>query len=108
MILGIAMLLCCCSEAQVQIKNNSSVPLEDVAITAGERSGEVVKRIEPFAEGKTTICPRGEAGTFALSFKANGQIYRSQHGLYFECNPTYRISIEVSPKFDATAGLIFR
>ena len=108
MIFGIAALMCGCGGAQVDIRNNAAVPLEDVAITAGERSAQVVKRIEPLAEGKTTICPAGEAGEFALSFKASGQLHRSEHRLYFECDSLYRIHIDVSSKFDATADLIFK
>jgi len=64
-----------------------------------------VKFVEPRSVQWTSICARGEAGVLEVSFSANGQVYRNEEGLYFECNSFYAIKVDVSPGFDVTVSL---
>ena len=91
-----------CGGAQVNILNQSSAPLQDVTVEARGVLAEV-KVVEPKSAQRTSICPKGEAGALQVSFKANGQSYRSEQALYFECNSSYEISVDVSPSFEVSA-----
>src|SRR5262245_22709199 len=91
-----------CGGAQVNILNQSSTPLQDFTVEARGALVEV-KAVGPKSGQRTSICPKGEAGALQVSFKANGRSYRSEQALYFECNPSYEISVDVSPGFEVSA-----
>ena len=95
-----------CGGAQVDIRNQSSTRLHDVTFVARGASAEV-SLVEPKSEQRTSLCPKGEAGAIQVSFIANGQTYRREQGLYFECNSSYAIKVDISPTFEisATVGL---
>lgn len=93
-----------CGGAQVDIRNQSSARLHDVTVVARDASA-VVNFVEPKSEQRTSICPKGEAGAIQVSFVANGQIYRGAQALYFECNSSYAIKVDVSPSFEISASV---
>jgi hypothetical protein len=78
-----AFLACACGGAEVNVRNQSSTRLEGVVISAQGVSA-AIDAVEPSAERKTSICPKGEAGSIELSFLANGAQHQSKHSLYFE------------------------
>ena len=98
----LAFVACACGGAEVTVRNQSSTRLQDVVISAAGDSAEI-DAVEPSAEGKTSICPKGETGSLALSFVANGKQHQSKHSLYFECNSSYRVLLKVSPQFVTAA-----
>jgi hypothetical protein len=98
------LVVCACGGAEVRVQNRSSTRLEEVVISA-QGDSAAIDVVEPSAERKTAICPRGEAGSLELSFRANGTQQRSAHPLYFECNSSYRVVIDVSPELDVAAAL---
>ena len=59
--------------------------------------------IEASEEQTTSICPKGEAGLLGLSFRANGNDFQREIPPYFECDPFYKIKVEVSDAFEVTA-----
>lgn len=96
-----------CGGAGVHVRNRSAQALRDVVLTT---KGATV-RIEAIAasgEATTSICPRGEAGRFELSFQSNGHAYHSEQVGYFECDFLYRIDVDVSPTFDVTSRVSLR
>ena len=93
-----------CGGAEVNVRNQSSTRLQDVVISA-EGDSAAIDAVEPSAERSTSICPEGETGSLELSFTVNGKEHRSRHSLYFECNSSYRILLNVSPEFDAAAAV---
>ena len=101
-ILAFAALSGACGGAGVEVRNQSAVRLDDVIISAGGKSATIA-RVESRARERTSICPKGEAGTLGLSFRANGQVHTSEHALYFECDWMYSVKIDVSPVFKVSA-----
>jgi hypothetical protein len=99
---GLAFIVSACGGAQVAVRNQSSTRLQDVTVVA---AGDSVKinLVEPSSEQRTSICPKGEAGSIQLSFTADGQVYRTEEALYFECNSSYAITLNVSPHFEVSA-----
>ena len=98
------MLAAGCRGADVNVRNLSSTRLENVTISANGAAANI-DRIEPGADGRTSLCPRGEAGSADVSFRANGREHRRQLELYFECDPLYRLQFDVSSDLDVTASL---
>jgi len=94
--------LCACRGAQVTVLNRSEARLEKVVVSARGDS-KTIDAIEASEEQTTSICPKGEAGTLELSFMANGNDYKRDTPLYFECNYSYRVKVEVSAAFEVTA-----
>jgi hypothetical protein len=93
--------------AGVEVRNRSAARLEDVVISANGKSA-TIERIEPQAESRSSICPTGEAGTLGFSFRANGQAYKSEHAVYFECDWLYVTRVDVSPALQAVATVSLR
>ena len=98
----VAMICSACGGAQVDIRNRSSAQLRDVTITATADSAKI-SVVESMSEQRTSICPKGETGAIQVSFTANGQAYRSDQPLYFECSSSYAIKVDVSPSFEVSA-----
>jgi hypothetical protein len=101
-ILAFAILGGACGGAGVQVRNRSAVRLDDVVISANGRSA-TIEKVESQAEERTSICPKGEAGTLGVSFRANGQVHTSEQALYFECDRLYVIRVEVSTDLQVVA-----
>lgn len=98
----LGLILCACRGAQVSVLNRSSARLERVVVSAGGDS-MTIEAIAPSSEQSTSICPKGEVGLLGLSFKANGNDYKRDTPLYFECDSFYEIKVEVSATFEVTA-----
>ena len=98
----LGLLFCACRGAQVNVLNRSSARLEQVVVSAPGDS-VTIDAIEASGEETISICPKGEAGVLGLSFKVNGNDYNKDTPLYFECNSSYSITVEVSAAFDVTA-----
>jgi hypothetical protein len=96
-----------CGGAEVNVRNQSSTRLQDVVISA-EGDSAAIDAVEPSAGGKTTICPKGETGSLELSFMADGKWHHSKHSLYFECNSSYRVLLNVSPEFETAAAVTLK
>ena len=101
---GLVFIGSACGGAQIDIRNQSSTRLQDVTVAARGASSSI-KLVEPRSEQHTSICPKGEAGVLEVSFTANGKVYRSEESLYFECNSSYVIKVEVLPTFDVSAAV---
>jgi hypothetical protein len=96
-----------CGGAEISVRNHSSMPLQDVIIAAAG-SSTTIELIAPESDERTSLCPRGEAGSADFSFRANGQQYRHQLAVYFECDFLYRLQIDVSPRLEVTAAASLR
>lgn len=101
-ILAVAILNGACGGAGVEVRNRSAARLDDIVISANGRSASI-RTVESQAQGTTAICPKGEAGMLGFSFRRGGQSYHSEHSLYFECNSSYIIRIEVLPTLRVVA-----
>jgi hypothetical protein len=99
-VLGLSLMVAC-SGARLEIRNQSSSRLHDVTIVATGTS-VAVGSIEPSASKISSICPKGEAGSLRISFRAGDKVFQSDKPLYFECNAFYRIRVDVSPVFEPT------
>ena len=96
-----------CRRAVVYIDNHSSSRLLDLFVTAG---GDRVKVdfVEPMGRRRALLCPRGEAGSFEITFTAGREMYRSTQSAYFECNGAYLIQIDISPEFAVRSAVRLR
>ena len=93
---------CACRGAQVNVLNRSSARLNQVVVSAPGDS-VTIGAIEASGQKAISICPKGEAGALGLSFKVNGGDHSENIPLYFECNSSYAITVEVSAAFEVTA-----
>jgi hypothetical protein len=106
-LVGVAGVAAGCSGAQVHVRNHSAVALHDVEIATNGATARI-DSVAAASEATTSLCPRGEAGRFELSFMASGQEYRSEQSGYFECDVLYRIDVEVLPAFGVTTRVGLR
>jgi len=96
-----------CGRAEVYIDNHSSTRLLDLFVSAG---GDRVKVdfVEPMGRRRTLLCPKGEAGSFEVSFTAGREMYRSTQSAYFECDGSYEIQIDISADFAVRSAVSLR
>ena|SRR5687767_9609854 len=96
-----------CGRAEVQIQNHSATRLLDLFVSGG---GDRVKVdfVEPMGRRRTLLCPQGEAGSLEISFTARGEIHRSAQPVYFECDGSYLIQVDISPEFAVRSAVQLR
>jgi hypothetical protein len=104
---ALALVTTACGGAEVAVSNHSSTPLDDVVISARDASRKI-DRIDAGSTARRFLCPRGEAGSIDISFRANGQQHQHQTPLYFECEVLYRVDVDVSSALDVTASVKLR
>jgi len=80
--LALAIIGTACGGARIEVRNHSMVRLEQVVISA-QGSSATIAGIDSQAVEKTAICPKGEAGTLEITFRADGTIHRSEPAAYF-------------------------
>jgi hypothetical protein len=64
--------------------------------------------VAPMGRRRTLLCPKGEAGSFEVSFTAGREMYRSTQSAYFECDGSYVIRIDISPEFAVRSAVSLR
>jgi hypothetical protein len=106
-VLALALAAAGCGRAEVLIDNHSSTRLLDMFVSAG---GDRVKvdYVEPMGRRRILLCPKGEVGSFEISFTAGKETYRSTQSLYFECDGSYLIQIDISPGFETRSAVRLR
>ena|SRR5215813_9133208 len=96
-----------CRGAQVDVHNESSEVLRDIAVSA-KGASTTIGRIGAGDTRRRFLCPRGEAGTLDVSFEANGQRHRQQRPVYFECDSLYRVQVDISATYDVSVNASLR
>lgn len=97
---GSVLLLGCSRGTQIVVINQADVPLREVVVS-GSGFSQQVGTIQPNAELRVWVRPRGESG-LQVRFNARGKAVSFGPEGYFEGGGGYVVTATVSPKLDVS------